>query len=54
MNRKFDVAIRDDSDDVVSIINVTTEECQDLKDQVPIGWTVEVIEDGIVLPPNKE
>ena len=52
--RKFDVAIKDDSDDVVSILSVTTEECQDLKSQLPEGWVAEVIEDGIVLPPKKE
>ena len=52
-DRKFDVAIRDDSDDVVSILSVTTDERQELQVQLPIGWTVEVISDGIVLPPGR-
>lgn len=44
MTRKFDVAIKDDADDVMGILNVTTEERQDLQVQLPTGWTVEVID----------
>ena len=45
MTRKFDVVIKDDADDTMGILNVTTEERQDLQVQLPTGWTVEVLKD---------
>lgn len=54
MFRKKEVAIKDDSDDVQGILSATTKEIRDLRGQLPEGWTVEVIEDETVLPPQPE
>ena len=45
MTGKFDVAIKDDADDTMGILSVTTKERQDLQVQLPIGWTVEVLKE---------
>ena len=53
MVRKLDVVIKDDSDDVMGIVQCTTQERLDLQVQLPTGWTAEVIQDDTVSTPKE-